>query len=93
MISSLIFFVLVMLSIICKFVIYFFKLFLFVLSFSVVISFIISLTASPSVSSQFSFFLIRASSPCFFLISRMFMAFCSSIYIIALRNWIRSLKF
>lgn len=85
-ISSRIFFVFVMLYMICRLVIYFFRLFLFVLSFNVVISFVISRTVSPSCYYQLSFFFIRLTSPCFFFIYNIFIAFCSSIYIIALLN-------
>ena len=95
MISSLIFFVAAMLSIIWRFVIYFFSIFLFVLSFRVWITLLISLiwlTVS-GLSSQPSVFLRRTISPLFFRISRTFRAFCSSISIMALLNWILSLKF
>lgn len=94
-ISSLIFLVVVILSIICKFVIYFFKLFLFVLSFRVEITFESSFIVSRSCwfSYQFSFFLSKAIYPCFFFIYSTFIAFCSSISIIALLSWILSLKF
>ena len=78
---------------ICRLVISFFKLFLLVLSFKVDISLLISLTATPSVYYQFSFFFSIVSSPCFFFISKIFIAFCYSISIIALLSWILSLKF
>ena len=95
MISYLIFLVVVMLSMICKFVIYFFRLFLLVLSLRVEITFDNSFIVSRSCwfSYQFSFFFSKAIYPCFFFISSTFIAFCSSISIIALLSWILSLKF
>lgn len=93
--SSLIFFVAVILSIICKLVIYFFSIFLFVLNFNVCTT-LLSYLICPIIwilSSHPSFFFSRAIYPFFLRISRTFSAFCYSIYIMALLSWILSLKF
>jgi len=95
MMSYLIFFVAVILSMIWRFVIYFFSIFLFVLSFKVCMV-LLNYLICPIVamlSYQPSFFFNRAIYPFFLLISRTFIAFCYSIYIMALRSWILSLKF
>lgn len=95
MMSSRIFLVAAMLSMIWRLVISFLSMFLLVLSFSVwitlLISFIVLLTSTSY--SHPSFFFISAISPLFLRISSTFSAFCSSISIIALRSWILSLKF
>lgn len=94
MMSSLIFLVAAMLSMICRLVISFFSMFLLVLSFSVCTTLASSRTcAAAYVYYQFSFPFRMAISPFFLRIYRTLRAFCSSIYIMALRSWMRSLKF
>jgi hypothetical protein len=95
MMSSRIFLVAAMLSMICRLVIYFFSMFLLVLSLSVWITLLISRMCEATYEFYYhpSFFFSSAISPPFFRIYNTFIAFCYSIYIIALRSWMRSLKF
>lgn len=97
-ISSLIFFVPLMLSNSCKFVIYFFKIFFWVFNFNVWIVFVWDLISSMfffpyGVDSSNSHFFNNIISPCFFFISNILIEFCSSISIRALLSCILSLKF
>jgi hypothetical protein len=84
--SSRIFLVAAIDYMICKLVIYFFKVFLLVDNFKVLMTLDKSLTWA--WISWFSYqpyvFLNRTISPCFFLIYKMLSAFCSSISIMAL---------
>jgi hypothetical protein len=93
--SSRIFLVAAIDYIIWRFVIYFFKVFLLVESFNVCITrdkSFIWIWISLFYYQPYDFF-IKTIYPCFLRIYKMFNAFCYSIYIIALRNWILSLKF
>ena len=95
-IYSRIFLVVVILYINCKFVIYFFSMFFCVLSFNVWIVLLKDLIYSSLLSGSSlnsSDFFIIAIYPCLFLISNILRAFCSSISMRALLNWILSLKF
>lgn len=88
MMSSRIFLVAAMLSMICKFVISFFSMFLLVLSLRVWITLLISRMCDATYKFYYhpSFFFSNAISPPFLRIYSTFMAFCYSIYIIALRS-------
>ena len=92
----LIFFVVLILSINCKFVISFFNVFFCVLIFRVLMVLVIFFISSSFfyfISSSSSYFFSNNISDCLFLISRTFIAFCYSISINALLNCILSLKF